>query len=146
MTIAFLILAAAQGVAISNSPAPETVMVPGPAAPPGPPPAIAPHVVRNPQERRPLLTLFSPDDYPMSAQGSGVRGVIAVTLGISPDGRVASCTIRRSSRLAVLDVSTCNILRRRARYTPAMDSNGNPVAGTIRAEVDWDAVFARFAQ
>jgi hypothetical protein len=36
-------------------------------------------------------------------------------------------------------MATCNIMRRRARYRPAMDSNGNPVAGTIVQQIEWKA-------
>jgi hypothetical protein len=28
-------------------------------------------------------------------------------------------------------------MRRRARFTPAMDSNGNPAAGTVDDQIAW---------
>jgi protein TonB len=145
MTIAFLILATAQGVAISNSPPPPSVPpVHVTLLPPAPP--MPPQVVLDPKERQPLQSLFSPYDYPQAAEGSGVRGIVAVTLTIGPDGRIRSCAIRQSSGVPLLDEQTCNTLRRRARFTPAMDSNGNPATGTVDREVDWGQVFNAFRQ
>jgi len=132
---AFL-LAAAQGIAISNSPAPPVVVLPPQSVPPA---AMqpSPPVVRRPQSPRPTQSLFSIDDYPYAALGTGARGVVAFRLTVGPDGRVVACAIRQSSGSAVLDATTCNILRRRAHYMPAMDSNGNPVAGTVDDQVEW---------
>ena len=59
-------------------------------------------------------------------------------LTIDPSGRVIGCNITQSSGSPVLDAATCNIMRRRARYTPAMDSNGNPTAGTIEQQIEWN--------
>ena len=112
--------------------------MPAPPAPPGPRAEIA----RGPEARQPIESLFSPYDYP--AAGDGTRGVVSVVLTIDPGGRVVSCGIQNSSGPQVLIMTTCNILRRRARFTPAMDSNGNAVTGTVKAQVDWDEVFARF--
>lgn len=39
----------------------------------------------------------------------------------------------------MLDRATCQLIHRRARYTPAMDSNGNPAVGTIEQEIVWKA-------
>jgi periplasmic protein TonB len=69
---------------------------------------------------------------------------VSVLLTIDPGGRVVSCGIQQSSGQSVLDMYTCNILRRRARFTPATDALGNPVIGTVKAQVDWDEVFRRF--
>ena len=112
--------------------------MPAPPAPPGP----RAEIVRGPEARQPIESLFSPYDYP--AAGDGTRGVVSVVLTIDPGGRVVSCGIQQSSGQAVLDMTTCNTLRRRSRFTPAMDSNGNAVTGTTKAQVDWDEVFRKF--
>jgi protein TonB len=78
-----------------------------------------------------LRTLFSADDYPASAQAAGAEGTSQASITIGPDGRVASCSIIRSSGNNALDAATCNIIRRRAKYIPARDSNGNAVSDTI---------------
>ena len=99
-------------------------------APPAPPPP--PRKVQSAQSARgDLRSLFSADDYPASAQSSGAEGTAQATLTISPDGRVVGCNLIRSTGNGALDSATCNILRRRAKFTPARDSNGNPTSDTI---------------
>jgi len=148
MTIlsAFLLVAqAAPGAMITNTPTiPTTVSVPTAPQVPGATalPAIgaAPvHMVRGPQERGTTQSYISPDDYPAAARGTRAHGVVGFTLTINTDGRVIGCTITRSSGSPVLDAATCRIIQRRARYTPAMDSNGNPVIGTIAQQIEWRA-------
>ena len=135
--ILFLLLSA-QAPAATIAPPP--VIMPAPPAPPGP----GAEIVRGPEplDRQPIESLFSPDDYP--AAGDGTRGVVSVVLTIDPGGRVVSCGIQQSSGQAVLDMYTCNTLRRRSRFTPAADASGNPVIGQIPVQVDWDEVFRKF--
>jgi protein TonB len=78
-----------------------------------------------------LRTLFSADDYPASAQAAGAEGTAQAELTVGPDGRVQSCNLIRSTGNSALDQATCNILRRRAKFTPARDSNGNPTTDTV---------------
>ncbi|MEO7601993.1 MAG: energy transducer TonB [Sphingomicrobium sp.] len=100
---------------------------------PAPPPAPAPprKVVSAQSAKGDLRSLFSADDYPASAQSSGAEGTSQASLTIGPDGRVTSCNITRSSGNGALDSATCSILRRRAKFTPARDSNGNATSDTI---------------
>ena len=104
-------------------------VVAAPPAPPAPPP---PRKVQSAQSAKgDLRTLFSADDYPASALSAGAEGTVRASLTIGPDGRVASCNVTQSSGNGSLDSATCNILRRRAKFTPAKDSNGQPVSDTI---------------
>jgi protein TonB len=107
---------------------PPVVMAP-PAPPPPPPPR---KVVSAQSAKGDLRTLFGPDDYPASAQASGAEGTVQATITIGTDGRVVGCNVTRSSGNSSLDSATCNIIRRRAKYTPARDSNGNPTSDTIQ--------------
>jgi protein TonB len=107
---------------------PPVVMAP-PAPPPPPPPR---KVVSAQSAKGELRTLFGPDDYPASAQASGAEGTVQATITIGTDGRVVGCNVTRSSGNSSLDSATCNIIRRRAKYTPARDSNGNPTSDTIQ--------------
>jgi len=85
-----------------------------------------------------LPSLFSTDDYPQSAIRNEEQGTTAVRLTIGTDGRVADCTVTASSGSTALDNATCNIIRRRARYTPAQDQAGNPVAGSDSTRIRWE--------
>ena len=117
-----------QGVeAPQPPPIPPVVQAPPPPAPPPPP-----RKVQSAQSAKgDLRTLFSADDYPASAQASGAEGTSQASITIGPDGRVASCNIIRSSGNSALDSATCNIIRRRAKFVPARDSNGNATTDTI---------------
>ena len=97
-----------------------------------PPAAMQPPgIVRGPQERGTTQSYISPDDYPAAAAGTGARGIVDFTLTIGPDGRVIGCNINKSSGSSALDAATCNILKRRAKFTPARDSNGQPTTDTV---------------
>jgi protein TonB len=112
------------------SPTPPPYIPPAP-APPAPPPP--PRKTQSAQSAKgDLRTLFSTDDYPASALAAGVGGTAQAELSIGTDGRVTGCTLIRSTGNGALDSATCNILRRRAKFTPARDSSGNATADTIR--------------
>ena len=104
-----------------------------------PMPAPAPEIARPPQPHGTAASLFSVHDYPAAARGTGAHGKVDVRLTIDTAGRIVSCTLLRSSEFSVLDAATCNILRRRARYGPAIDSRGQPVVGTVDEEIVWRA-------
>jgi protein TonB len=122
-----------------EAPPPPIAVVVAPTPPPIPPVAVAPppppapprKVVSAQSAKGDLRTLFSADDYPASAQSAGAEGTTRASLTIGPDGRVTGCNIIQSSGNTSLDSTTCNILRRRAKFTPARDSNGNPTSDTI---------------
>jgi protein TonB len=103
-------------------------VAPAPPAPPAPPPPRK--AVSASSARGDVRSLFSTDDYPASAQSSGAEGTAQATLSISPDGRVVGCNLIRSTGNSSLDSATCNILRRRAKFTPARDTNGNATSDT----------------
>jgi periplasmic protein TonB len=108
-------------------PIPPVVQAPPPPAPPPPP-----RKVQSAQSAKgDLRSLFSADDYPASAQSSGAEGTVQATLTIGSDGRVVGCNVTRSSGNSSLDSATCSILKRRAKYVPARDSNGQPTTDTI---------------
>ena len=64
---------------------------------------------------------------------------MTVMLGLNVQGRINSCLVLHSSGSSELDKATCSILHRRAGFTPGIDSNGNPVAGSITQTVEWTA-------
>src|SRR6476661_176867 len=103
-----------------------------PVAPSPPPPPPAPRKVQSAQSAKgDLRSLFSADDYPASASAAEASGTAQATLTIGPDGRVVGCNLIRSTGNGALDSATCNILRRRAKFTPARDSNGQSTTDTV---------------
>jgi protein TonB len=108
-------------------PIPPVAVAPPPPAPPPPP-----RKVQSAQSARgDLRSLFSADDYPAAAQAAEAQGTAQATLTISPTGQVVGCNLIRSTGNGALDSATCNILRRRAKFTPARDSNGNATTDTV---------------
>ena len=75
--------------------------------------------------------LISSDDYPPSALRNEEQGTVRVRLSIDTSGRVTNCSVTQSSGSSQLDSTTCRLLQRRARFTPARDNRGQPIADTI---------------
>lgn len=76
-------------------------------------------------------------DYPASAIRNEEQGLVMTILTIGVDGRVSDCRITFSSQTPALDAATCRLFRSRARYRPARDANGDPIAGQVREQVRW---------
>jgi TonB family protein len=107
-----------------------------------PPPARCPRDEGASGARAPVAcdaagSWFVESDYPEAALQQRVSGTTDARLQIGADGRVKSCAIDRSSGSAALDSATCRVLRQRARFLPARDSNGEAVAGVSIFSMSW---------
>ena len=71
-----------------------------------------------------LARLFTDDDYPADAMSAHQVGKTAYLLLVDEQGRVADCSIKRSSGVASLDAMGCQILTQRAKFVPAIDRMG----------------------
>jgi protein TonB len=131
-----------------NAPAPQIQTVTTPPPPtPAPPPAVA-----VPAPPAPPPPRFQPkgavpkgrpgdwasdNDYPTRALQLGQEGITGFHLTLGTDGKVTNCDITKSSGSPELDKTTCDLMRRRARFTPAMDGDGNPTTGNYTSSVRW---------
>jgi TonB family protein len=86
---------------------------------------------------RPLQELVSSDDYPAEALRLGMEGRVYFRLQVDAAGQVESCKIVRSSSHDLLDRTTCELMRSRARFTPARDSSGKNVPDTVSNAIRW---------
>jgi protein TonB len=77
------------------------------------------------------------NDYPSRALSQEREGTTGFRVSIGPDGRVTDCQISSSSGHADLDAATCSNVKRRARFTPAKDDDGNPTSGSYSNRVRW---------
>lgn len=82
---------------------------------------------------RPVLPASNPDvwfhtnDYPINAAMLGHNGLVQVRLDIDTAGKITKChVLRRTNPDEFADI-TCDVLTKRARFTPALDSAGKPV-------------------
>jgi protein TonB len=102
-----------------------------------PPPLAPARYSRRALIRSPIAAYFAAADYPPSALRAGEEGVAYFRLVIDPSGRVADCAITASSGSAMLDSTTCRIVRSRARFTPALDLAGAPASDSYADRVRW---------
>jgi len=84
-----------------------------------------------------LADYFSPSWYPPEALRNREQGTVRFEVAVGRNGRVDSCRILASSGSRALDEATCGILRDRARFTPARNAAGDPVADRFAARIDW---------
>ncbi|WP_373491064.1 energy transducer TonB [Parasphingorhabdus sp.] len=105
---------------------------PPPPAPPPPPPQRA-----NPEARGNPGSWANANDYPSRALREEREGTTRFRLTVDADGRVSDCQVTGSSGHADLDDAACKNLTRRARFRPALDSQGNPTTGTYSNAVRW---------
>lgn len=71
-----------------------------------------------------LNELFTTDDYPAAALRRGEHGTVGARIKIDASGAVIDCTIAKSSGSAVLDETTCAVIRARAHYPQLTDAEG----------------------
>ena len=76
-------------------------------------------------------------DYPAAAKAANASGLVEFTMSLNDTGAVTGCTIRQSSGNADLDAATCELMRTRGRFAPALNAAGKPVAGTWSERVNW---------
>lgn len=100
----------------------------------GPPAAQPPEVARPPRHRSGSI---SNDDYPAAALGAGEQGTSSLEIRVSPSGTVLGCSVSESSGSAVLDATSCSLVRQRFKYLPGEDASGNQVEATVRQRVRW---------
>jgi TonB family protein len=84
-----------------------------------------------------LAKLFNSRDYPASASRRGQGGRVEFTLLILEDGRVADCTLIKTSGVPVLDAQVCVVLKVRAKFQPALGSDGKPIKDSSDGAIVW---------
>jgi protein TonB len=106
--------------------------------PPMPPPPRP--VTYPPQGASPIGNPASwalTDDYPARDLDEEHEGTTFFRVTVGPDGRVSQCAIVRSSGFRGLDAAACSAVKKRARFRPATDENGQKVAGSYSNSVRW---------
>lgn len=84
---------------------------------------------------RPVITA---DDYPAHADRLGAQGMVVVEVAVSANGVATGCMpVEVEWPGADLWETTCRIFTQRARYAPARDARGVPIAGVFRHSIKW---------
>jgi protein TonB len=76
-------------------------------------------------------------DYPTADLRAEHQGSVRFRLDIDANGRVGQCSIVASSGFTGLDEATCKYVSRRARFEPATNADGQPVAGNYLGTIRW---------
>ena len=84
-----------------------------------------------------LAEVFSNDNYPYWALENWDEGLVRFRIEVDAIGRPAACAITERSGVATLDQPTCDLIMAQARFEPATDQRGRPVAGTYSRSVHW---------
>jgi TonB family protein len=111
---------------------PPIVLVPSPPAPPAPPA----YSRRLRPDGDPAAWLTN-EDYPAEALRDGAEGAVGVYLRVDAAGAVVACTVTTSSGWKSLDDATCALMGQRARFIPALDLAGRPVAASYSLRYRW---------
>lgn len=80
----------------------------------------------------------TPNDYPSRALREEQEGVTTVRLTVDAGGKVTGCSVTGSSGSPLLDDTTCKKMQQRAKFDPATDGDGRPVASTYTQSVKWE--------
>lgn len=113
-------------------PTPQIVLAPPPVAAPPPPAGPTKGAVPKGNPGNWATT----NDYPSRALREEREGTTGFRVTVGPDGRVTDCQISSSSGHPDLDQATCDNVRRRARFAPALEG-GQPTTGTYSNRVRW---------
>lgn len=92
---------------------------------------------------RPLSPLSNPsmwfrtNDFPINAAMQGHNGLVQARMDVDADGKMAGChVLRRTNPDEFADI-TCEVLSKRARFSPALDASGKPVKSFYMFKLHW---------
>ncbi|WP_233995775.1 TonB family protein [Erythrobacter sp. SD-21] len=74
-------------------------------------------------------------DYPAAALRNAEQGIVIMRIVIGSDGRVRSCEVTQTSESEALDQAACRGMVDYARYEPARDHSGKPIADSTTQSV-----------
>ncbi len=121
---------------VSTPPPPAPVFV-TPAPPPPPPPPPPKFQPKSAAPKGNPANWATSNDYPSRALREEREGITGFRVTVGTDGKVADCQVTRSSGSPDLDQATCDNIRRRARFAPATDGEGNPTTGAYSSSIRW---------
>jgi periplasmic protein TonB len=84
-----------------------------------------------------LASYVSDEDYPSNAVRNEEQGTTRFRLGVNSNGNVTECTVIGSSGSSALDSATCRLMKQRAKFTPARNSDGQPTSDSVASAIRW---------
>jgi TonB family protein len=77
------------------------------------------------------------DDYPDPERMAERKGTTRFDLAVDAGGTPIGCTIIKTSGSRVLDEKACALWRKRAKFAPARDAQGQAIPGVYRGDSVW---------
>ena len=93
------------------------------------------HLSRKAYPLQPSASWFSADDYPAKMQQEGSEAIVNFRVLVSESGVPTLCHIQTSTRPKAFDDVVCALVMKRARFHPALDSQGKAVPSYWRQTV-----------
>ncbi|GGC29294.1 hypothetical protein GCM10011371_16020 [Novosphingobium marinum] len=78
-----------------------------------------------------------PNDYPLRALTQGMQGIVNFVLMVDAEGMPTGCTIASAVASDIFKKETCHQLMDHARFDPALNAAGSPVASFYAGSVTW---------
>lgn len=78
-----------------------------------------------------VRSAFTDEDYPEEAMFRSQEGKAQFLLLIDESGKVAGCDVLVASGVPAFDVMGCQVIRHRAKFSPARDAKGTAVRSTV---------------
>ncbi len=82
-------------------------------------------------------TWLTPSDYPAGALAMGASAVVRFRIMVGADGVPTKCFVQQATMSPEFIKLTCDLLVKRARFSPALDRDGKPVASFYTNSVRW---------
>ena len=92
--------------------------------------------VRVAPTNKPGLWLTSAD-YPSGPLAKGASAIVRFRLMVAADGVPTQCFVQQATMSPEFTKLTCDLLMKRARFSPALDREGKPVASYFISSVLW---------
>lgn len=84
-----------------------------------------------------LRKWLTPSDYPKGPLAIGASAIVRFRIMVGADGLPTKCAIQQATLSPEFTKLTCDLLMRRARFNPALDGEGKPVASFYTNSVRW---------
>jgi hypothetical protein len=84
-----------------------------------------------------LATYVRNEDYPAVALQNREMGEVGFALLIDATGKIADCMVIATSGVASLDAQSCATMTSRAKFNPAIGTDGKPAKDALTARIRW---------
>lgn len=84
-----------------------------------------------------MTTTIHNDDYPWDAISQNSDGVSQVEVDLDSKGRMVRCKTSGKSGSPVLDVATCQLIKKQASFAAALDSDGVAIPSEVPIDFVW---------